>query len=500
MAAEFGGQVQPIRPVSEEVAKPVNAPNYAGMFSEAIKGALAPYQYILDYKKAMSEDDYRKAEMQNFLDEHDIKVQTLQEQNREHIAGEAQKRLDYQLATSRELETARHNQADETHQSSMDHLESQRLEADLGRQKAEERRADAEDQIRIQAEKNHEQEEKRKELEEERNQKLRDAEISRNNAQEQEALARVEREHQDNLAREHDAMVLRDLQSTVRGANPRQIWGMDEDQELRKKIKDLHDSFQTDLGRRQGEELISGTSEIGREMSERDELYGMDKAAKGVFRHVINNESPDPNDPRYQKDPDWDKKSDTEKFAVAFRAAQQEQKRREEMNQWSPAAREKYNILDRSGKHSESEAFDAGHNQHLIDQQELKSKETPVKEMTGKDLADLAGAFPRDDKNNESDEAYFARLKSMWESSRVQRTPPGTVPEAKPTPAPAKQSPTDYIKGVKGSSMLLPSETGAPPGQSPFTALAMATSGPQPGTQPEDFEDEYKNTFGESFA
>jgi hypothetical protein len=218
------------------VARPVNAPNYAGMFSEAIKGALAPYQYILDYKKAMSEDDYRKAEMQNFLDEHDVKVQALQESNREHIAGEAQKRLDYQLATSRELETARHNQADETHQSSMDHLESQRLQADLGRQSAEERRADTEDQIRIEAQKNHEQEEKRKDLEEERNQKLRDAEISRNNAQQQEALSRVEKENQDNLAREHDAMVLRDLQSTVRSANPRDIWGMDENQDLRKKI------------------------------------------------------------------------------------------------------------------------------------------------------------------------------------------------------------------------------------------------------------------------
>jgi hypothetical protein len=499
MAAEFSGQVQPVKPVSEEVGRPTNAPNYAGMFSEAIRGALAPYQYILDYKKSMSEDAYHQAQIQNFLDEHDIKVQELQEQNREHVAGEAQKKLEYQLGVSKQLEDVRHNKADEADKDLTAHLNAQRLQADLDREHAEQRRADTEDQVKIMAQQQHEQEEKRKDMEEERNQKLRDAQISIQNAQQQYHLAQLEKDHQDNLDREHDAMVLRDLQGVVRDANPRQIWGMDEDQDLRKKITDLHNSFKTDLGRRQGEQLISGQSEIGREMTDRDEYYKMSPEAKTVFRHIINNENPDPSDARYQKDADWDKKSDTEKFSIAFTAAQKEQKRRDQMEQWSPAARESYELLHRSGKHSELEAYSAGEAQHNRDLQDLKARETAPKEMTGKDIGELSATFPKGP--NETDEDYFNRLINMWNTSRVQKAQPGEVQPAKTPPPPPKQSPTDYINKIKGTSMLLPSETGAtPPTQSPFNQLALATSGPMPGTNPDEFEDQYRDTFGESSA
>jgi hypothetical protein len=267
-----------------QVARPVQAPNYVGMYSEAIRGALMPFQQLLEEEKAQSEDSLRKAQIQNFLDTHEENRQTHAETVRSHLADEAMKHLGYDLDVRKQSEAERHNQADEA--------DAVRRTDLYGRQADETQRHDqAEEERQAQQEKELERHNQWMDEQNKRENDLRDeaqkakqatdaAEISRTTAQAKAITA-------ENEARERDDKVFAEAQDWIKNVTPEQIWSSQDNPEIRSKIDEFTSRMHTKDGRDQLDNLIGGKSGLGQEVSDRKLLNGMSEDAKRTFRETL---------------------------------------------------------------------------------------------------------------------------------------------------------------------------------------------------------------------
>jgi len=401
MAGEgFGGQIQPVKPVSEEVGRPTNAPNYAGMFSEAIRGALAPYQYILDWKKAMSEDDFRKAEAQNFLDEHDLKVQQLGETRRENVAKEAQAKLAFGLDSAKQQETSRHNQAEEQSQALRDRIDQQAKDEDARWHDMESQRFDAQ-----QAEtKRHNEADEKKAQDELEQKKITDqALIARENA---------EREHQQTLDSEaklklqdraDDERTIRDATEWVHKQRPQDLYASQDNPEIQQMITDTWSKLKTDDGRHRWEGIMGPATALGMEVDERSKLSAMSPDAKKAFMETYINT--DPNDHQQNR------------FGEAMFNARQAEERFKVKKLWGTDAWDAYNKSiathqpGMSAKDIEQGAYSAGNTaqEHFMARlkQEEKAPKTSGYKPSREVMDKVQAAMPKG--KDESADAYDAR-------------------------------------------------------------------------------------------
>lgn len=280
-----GSMAQPIRPVSEEVARPVNAPNYPGMYSEAIRGALAPGQFLLDTQKELSEEDERKAQIQNWLTEADLKQQDLKETTRSHMADEASKALTVQLEGRKVDEEVRHDQASELHDSALADIEKQRMGIESSRAEEEKRRDDMADKRATALEQERERADKAKEDYDKHNlqlmQQSHQAYINEQDAKTKELNDAAN----DKI---NDQNVLERARKWRNEHTPEELWNSGSSPEVQNELNDFRTRLKTQQGRQDFDFLLGEHSMLGKEMEDRKTFDSMGNEGKSAFVSEMN--------------------------------------------------------------------------------------------------------------------------------------------------------------------------------------------------------------------
>jgi hypothetical protein len=271
---------QEIRPVDVQIARPVQAPNYVGMYSEAIKGALAPYEYLMNYQKELSEEDYRKAEIQNFLAEHDLKNRELSETVRAHTATEAIQNLQRQQEDRRLDETSRHNLVDEAHQKTVDERESAR-DAETARHQ---------NFIDLMAV-------KREDLQK----SLDEATIAKSGADTEYLHSEAARIKGEQDRRDNDQQVMQGFNTWFNSIKPEDLYNSSEKPEIQRHINETLDKLQTVEGRAQFDHIYGEGTALGREISERKEYNAFTREGKAAFQtNMLNSDKGQPTQVRFE--------------------------------------------------------------------------------------------------------------------------------------------------------------------------------------------------------
>jgi hypothetical protein len=407
-------------PADYQVARPVAAPNYVGMYSEGIKGALEPMNYLLNMQKELSEEDYRKAEIQNFLDDHADKATQLAETKRSNIANESMTALERQLEQQRVTETGRHDMADEA--------ETQRshfVDEDLAKQREQEyeRAGQAE------------RDQKQKDLD------LR-TEAQKYDLQYRQALtgevtSKAKEQQQELEDKQNDNDVFDGLNSFIKDYSPNQIYGSNDNPELQQKIDEARRSTRTVAGRQRLDAVIGGQTALGRENEERIELNHMSKSARDVFQDQMLKSAP-------TGMPGETGTPTQVRFNDALSAARQEETRVQERNKWTDSGLTAYKQAKADGK-DEVTAQGAGRMAEFkaLSDAKAKSDEHPDPQMLKQLVEKMRGQVKR--LPDESDEDFNARADSMnlpkatqmeqdmrLHPDRIQNLPT-VVPNAKPT-------------------------------------------------------------------
>jgi hypothetical protein len=334
---------QEIRPVDVQIARPVQAPNYVGMYSEAIKGALAPYEYLLNYQKELSEEDLRKAQIQNFLSEHDLKNRELSETIRSHTANEAMTQLERQLNERKETEAERHNLVDEAHQTRADEREAAR--------EAEYERANKF---------NEGMEEKKLNLQS----GVDDAQIATAHATADWHTSEANKVKLENENVSNDQQVIQDFNNWYAKQKPEDIYNSSENPEIQEKIDEFAGRIKTAEGRRQFDALHGEGTALGREIAERKELNAMSTDGKDVFQSTL-----------LQSDKS---KPSQLRFEEALEAARPVNAQATERAKWAQPGVDAYNKTFAATK-DRQQAFIAGRTANDLYEKTLKEKAVPQK-------------------------------------------------------------------------------------------------------------------------
>jgi hypothetical protein len=366
---------QEIRPVDVQVARPVQAPNYVGMYSESIKGALAPYEYLLNYQKELSEEDLRKAQIQNFLSEHDLKTKELSETIRSHTANEAMTALERQLNIRKEDEFERHNLVDEAHQNSQD-----------------QREADKEKEYERANKFNEEMAVKKQDLES----SLNEANIAKSKADTSYLQSEADRNTSENELKENDQKVIQEFTAYKATIKPEDLYDSKDHPEIEQKIDEFADRIKTPGGRVQFDALHGEGTALGRELAERKELQKMSPDAKNVFQSNL-------------------LKSDTSKpyqvrFEEAMEAARPVNVQSQERAKWGPEGIKAETDAIASGK-SKQEGFNAGRMAHEKAEAELKQK--AAAEKPNEKILDWLNTNVPIPKNPGEDDPHYEQRKAQ---------------------------------------------------------------------------------------
>jgi hypothetical protein len=397
-------KVEPIKPVSEEVAKPVAAPNYVGMYSEAIKGALAPYDYLLNYRKELSEEDERRAQIQNFLDEHDLKSQELAETHREHVADEAQKRLDNLMQGKKLDEDIRHNQADEATADLEAQIKGKTAQTEADRA-AEEERKDKDESNRLwwaQEETNRENRAKdqRDQNDQDLKAKTDAAQISKDNADSLYLQRNADKLKQDSDDRTNDYQVMDELNQFLNHQRPEDIYASRDNPEIQQAIDDARGRLKTTEGRHMWDERVGKDTALGMELDERGKLSRMSPEGKKAFSDA------------YIKTPS--NMQPQERFNTAMQAANVAEGRYFLKQDWLDEGNKAYKEAITQNK-SPDDAFVAGQTADVAQKSGIKQKEeTKVDKAFLEMVKDSVKKLPSEiqDKTNGED-AYDQRANSI---------------------------------------------------------------------------------------
>jgi hypothetical protein len=235
----------------QEIAKPVNAPNFAGMYAEATRAALEPARFYW----STYADSAKQA----------LEESRLQEYTRANLAKEADDRAKNDIEDARSKETIRHNMEDEK--------QSDR------RATAEERRLDIEAQIRDNAAKA-----------EETRAKSEAARSELESAQAKKINTQLDMQTDQYKKVQHDQDLFNDFIKKVGGGQymPTQFYGLNENPYLARIINETSDGMQTLEGHKMLEEYEAGQNALGREVAARREMGGWDQGAKDVFQDNFN--------------------------------------------------------------------------------------------------------------------------------------------------------------------------------------------------------------------
>jgi hypothetical protein len=324
--------VTPMRPVSEEVGRPVNAPNYPAMYSESIRAALAPAQYLLDMQKELSEEDVRKAQIQNWLSEADQKNQEIKETQRSHLAEEANQAIQRGLEGRRIDEETRHNQADESHSSAMEGLESRRLDIETRGQDLADARAEAEQEWRDRSQKATEDYQKG-ELEIRKG--TQESDIARNNAEIERYKTETEAQKTENQQKQEDEQTIRDAQAYITSLKPEDVYGSADNPEISDRINKFYDQIHTPEATRRFEAIVGQHNAVGQEIADRKELNSFGPEAKRTFQENMLNSSG-------VRDPYGNPIPTQLRFNDALRAARSENAMEQERSKWAPQSLQAY--------------------------------------------------------------------------------------------------------------------------------------------------------------
>lgn len=394
-------EVRPIEPRAEKVATPTEsvAPNYVEMYSQAIHAALEPYNYLLNYRKELSEEDVQHAQIQRILQEHGEKMDELDETAKSHRADEAQKALELEATKARYTAEEAHNKVLEGIEGDRNSLERDRINIERLRQQRDDAHATWEENWKLFDESR---ENKKLDIEQadaEAKKSVYESEQARNHADLLKTKTETDRLTDESNNRARDELVLRDLQTYVNGLNRQDLYGRDDHPEIQDKLNELHSMLKTDDGRRRAEDIIGHESEVGRELFQRQNLMNMPRDARDKFVHVLTNENPDQDDSRWAKRDDWDQLTPRQKFAAAYKAAQETTERHEQMygypsrtdkqgnvapgkEGWSSEAIEKYQMAKRAHK-SDDDAYQEALKVQEDWQLQQKQKEAIPKPVTG---------------------------------------------------------------------------------------------------------------------
>ena len=365
-----------------------------------------PFQQLLEQEKAESEDNMRKAQIQNFLDTHEENRQAHAETVRSHLADEAMKQMGYSLDVRKQAESERHDQADEAHNQRSEDLESRRLDLTQSQHEDEEARlAKAEAET-----------ERHNKFQDEQTARENDLKTSLNAAQEKEIEARTndlkneaEKTRVENEAKINDDKVVADVQSWINNHTAEEIYSSQDNPELQSKINSAWSQLHTDIGRKNLEGLIGAKTAIGQEIADRKEISNMSADAKRAFQDNI-----------LRSDP---KQPIQNRFNDALVVARQVQNQYEERNGsppqknpdgsttparagWGDTAINAYRTAKSQGK-SEEEAMAAGRQAQFVMATTEKQKPQPV---NTKDIESIKAALTPKQNPGESTKDYNTRL------------------------------------------------------------------------------------------
>jgi hypothetical protein len=407
-------------PADYQVARPVAAPNYVGMYSEGIKGALEPMNYLLNMQKELSEEDYRKAEIQNFLDDHSDKATQMAETKRSNIATEAMTALERQLEQQRVTETGRHDQVEEA-ETSRSHQADEAL------------RKQTEDEVARYH--NWEQEKFQKDLELRTEAQKHD--LKHTDALTDEVTSKAKEQQQELDDRQNDTKVFDDLNGFLKDYTPNQIYGSNDNPELQQKIDEARRSTRTVAGRARLDAVIGGQTALGRENEERIELNHMSKSARDVFQDQMLKSAP-------TGMPGETGTPTQVRFNDALSAARQEETRVQERNKWTDAGIAAYKQAKADGK-DEVTAQGAGRMAEFKTLNEAKAKadQKPDPQMIKQLVEKMRGNVkrlpdePDEEFNARADAINLPKAQQMEQDQRLNpekiQNLPTTAPNAKPT-------------------------------------------------------------------
>lgn len=373
-------------PADYQVARPVAAPNYVQMYSEGIRGALEPMNYLLNMQKELSEEDLRKGQIQNFLDEHQDKANQLAETTRSNKATEAMTALERQLEQQRVTETGRHDMVEESeigrHNVTDEALRKQQLD--------EIERQNQFDQMKFQ-----------KDLE--LRTEAQEHDLKHTDAQTDELLSQARQQKQEFDNQQNDSKVIDDFNSKLSKFTPEQIWNSSENPEVQSTIDAAISGIKTGTGRQRLDEIIGPKTALGREISERKELNGMSTEAKNAFHNSI------------LKSPSTDENGNPIpsqiRFEQSLSQARQVQARYEQRQNWTDVGQQAYKQALIDGK-SDEEAYGIGRGAEIKaqtqDKARLDQKPNPAMVQQLTDL--IAPSIPK--KPGEDDKVYQQRAQT----------------------------------------------------------------------------------------
>jgi hypothetical protein len=359
--------VQPMRPVSEEVARPVNAPNYPAMYSESIRAALMPAQYLLDLQKELSEEDVRKGQIQNWLSEADQKHQDLNELTRSHLAEEANQTLSRGLEGRRIDEETRHNTADETHSTAMEGLEGRRLDIETRGQDLADKRAEAAEQERATADKAT-QAYQQGELDIRKS--TQESELQKNLAVIDQYKTNTEALKTEAQQKQDDEATLREAHSWVSQQKPEDIFSSADNPQVQDKLNEFFDRVHTTEGTRRLEAIVGSKTAVGQEVVDRKELNGFSPEARRTFQENMLKSSG-------AKDANGNLIPTQLRFNDSLRAARNVDTMEKERGGWDASSVQTYKQALASGQ-SENEAQSAGRLAQGRQQSQLAAKDQKV--------------------------------------------------------------------------------------------------------------------------
>jgi hypothetical protein len=379
-----------------QVARPVAAPNYVGMYSEGIKGALEPYNYLLNMQKELSEEDFRKGEIQNFLDEHQDKANALAETTRSNRANEAMTALERGMEQQRIVETSRHDQVDET---------------ETGRHNA------ADEALRKQTEDEVARSNQAKEVQLQKDLDLR-TEAQKHDLQfkqvQSDAVATQARLKQQDLDDEqNDNRVLDGLSSSLKDYSPDQIYSSNDNPELQQLLDDARRNTRTVPGRGRLDDMVGERTALGRENIERIELNHMSTQAKDAFQDSMLSSAP--------SGPDAPAVPTQTRFTNALNTARQVEQRYKEREGdptgnkpgWTDAGLDAYKQAKADGKDDlTAQGMGRMANFKALTEAKEKVDEKPDSQMIKTIVEHLRGNVPRLDSETD-DEAYKERADTI---------------------------------------------------------------------------------------
>lgn len=376
------------RPVDLQVARPVAAPNYVGMYSERVKAALEPYEYLLNYQKELSDEDYKKAEIQNFLSEHDLKTKQLSEDVRSHTADEAIRNLTEQTNAARQVEEARHNVVDE-------------------------RRADRESDLQewrdLEVQRHNEATEAAEKKTLELTSSLHDSDIKKNDADTEWLKTQTQLKTTEDAQRTQDQQVIQDMDKYISGIKPEDLWNINENPEIQQKIDEARASLHTQEAKTQFNQMVGAKQALGQSDADHKAYNNLSPEARKTFSSaMLQSDSSTPIQLRWND---------------ALNAAGQTQAQVNARGSWSQAGiTAEQNAL--AEHKSPQEAFVAGRDADAQWKSDLKAKEDlkPEPKMVDQLQTQLdqlyRARYPQNKGEKNAD--YDSRIKSMIGAQAVE--------------------------------------------------------------------------------